>query len=229
LCREESHHVRDVLRARTGDDVVLFDGEGREAQGRIVGIAKNGVEIDVNEVAPCPNVASIRLTLATAMPRAQRQSFLFEKCTELGVWSIWPTIYERSVVKPGASHVDKWRRTTIEAGKQCGRARLPRIEGPYTFAETIARACEFDRRIVTDADPAFAPLMEAIRVEIGASRPPDVARVTLLVWIGPEGGLTREEIASALSTGAVGATLGSYPLRIETAAVAVCALGSLLA
>jgi DNA-binding MarR family transcriptional regulator len=73
------------------------------------------------------------------MPRAGRQAFLFEKCTELGAWAIWPIVSEHAVVRPRASQVSRWRRTAIEACKQCGRAWLPRIDEPACFDTTLPR------------------------------------------------------------------------------------------
>lgn len=220
LSGDESHHAASVLRCQRGNAVLLFDGDGREAGAVIVAIARSGVTVDVGEITERPPTGRVRLTLATALPRRQRQPFLFEKCTELGVWAIWPTLYERSVVKPEPDQVEKWRRTTIEAAKQCGRCRLPVIEAPMPLSAVIARAAEFDRLIVTRRDTSCPSLSAAMNdkpiAELGATR--------TLVLIGPEGGMTDDELATAAAAGAVSATLGENTLRIETAALAACAL-----
>ncbi len=230
LSRDESHHAATVLRCRTGEAVRLFDGRGREAAGRVVEADARGTVLEVGEVVELPDDRGVRLTLAVAMPRRPRQPYLFEKCTELGVREIWPTIFARSVVKPHAEQVGKWRRTTIEAAKQCGRCRLPEIESPLPFEETLGRSGRFDASIVTDVDPALPPIAQVI----AACEDPTRARtggsegfpggLRLLVWIGPEGGLTAEEVSAAVESGAHGAGMGGYALRVETAAVSVAAL-----
>ena len=222
LSPEESHHVGSVLRCAVGDQVWLFDGEGREALGHIADTHRGAVAVDVEQVHETPTTERIRLTLAVAMPRKQRQAFLFEKCTELGVWAIWPTICTRSVVKPAPDRAARWKRTTIEAAKQCARARLPRIADTQSFSATVARAGEFDALVVTSATPSSKPLSKVLagyRSDAVHSAP-----MSLIVWIGPEGGLTTEEEESAVAAGATKANLGDTVLRVETAAVAVAAL-----
>ncbi len=222
LSPEESHHAGSVLRCRVGDPVWLFDGEGAEAVGRVAQIRRQAVTIDVGEVREPQVSERVRLTLAVAMPRKQRQGFVFEKCTELGVWAIWPMVCTRSVVKPAPDRMARWHRTTVEAAKQCGRCRLPRVEAVMQFAETLERAAEFDACVVTGADPAAGPLKDVL-AECRA-RIEEAGVWSLLVWIGPEGGLTAEEVESAVGVGATRASLGDSVLRVETAAVAVAAL-----
>ena len=246
----ESHHLRDVLRCRNGEQVALFDGQGHEAAARVASITRRAVCVDVQEVLSRQYELAVRLTLAVAMPRAARQAFLFEKCTELGVWAIWPTLYEHTVVRPKAPQVDKWRRTAIEACKQSGRAWLPHIQEPACFDATLPRAGDFDLAIVTDADPRWPLLPDVVHDwraaatdlraahgssgAVGATVEPDSLErrcglpETVLVWVGPEGGLTRGELDAARAAGAVGARLGPGVLRVETAAVAVAGVLSML-
>jgi len=223
LSPEESHHVRDVLRRRPGNTLHLFDGQGGSAAATVVRIARESVEVEAGEVVRCAFDSGVRLTLATAVPKGPRQTYLIEKCTELGVWAFWPTSFERSVVHPKETAVNKWRRTAIEACKQCGRPWLPQIDQPRTFLETVDNVGCFDVAVVTDTQNPCGSLAAAL-ADATASFGPDVAPgapVNALVWIGPEGGLTGDEIATASAAGAVGASLGTSALRVETAAVAV--------
>lgn len=217
LSPEESHHFSSVLRGRCAQELTLFDGEGREGTATVTEVSRKGVVVDIEAIVERPFARRIQLTLATAMPRKQRQAFLLEKCTELGVWAIWPTICARSVALPKKEHDERWRRTTIEAAKQCGRSWLPRIEGPLTFAETVQRAASFDLCVVTDVGTRAASLVNILPADHGANP------VRLLAWIGPEGGLTQPEIDAATEVGAMSARLGANTLRVETAALAVAA------
>lgn len=209
-----------MLRCGVGDPVVLFDGRGGEAGATITAVERDGVSVEVSRVVHRTFDRRIRLTLAVAMPRRNRQSFLFEKCTELGTWSIWPMVCARSVVKPKPEGIDKWRRTAIEAAKQSERCWLPKIEPPQSFSDTLEKVSEFDTSIVTDTDTSFEPLSDCLLAR------GDMAN--LLVWIGPEGGLAPEEIEAARCAGAVGARLGPGVLRVETAAITVAALAAVL-
>lgn len=220
LSKDESHHAGSVLRCRPGDPVVLFDGQGREAAAVVAAVAPRAVTVDVAAIDERSRELGIRLTLAVALPRSHRQTFLFEKLTELGVSAIWPMVTERSVVRPRADHVAKWNRTTIEAAKQSERAWLPHIQPPTTFDETLTRVGEFDTALVTDRDTSHETLSD----HLGSAS----AITSLLVWIGPEGGLTPDEISAALNAGATPVSLGSHILRVETAAIAVAAIVGLI-
>ena len=220
LSKRESHHACTVLRCRVGDRVLLFDGDGREAVATLTQVRGSAATVNIESVTEYPFDQWIRLTLAVAMPRKSRQPFLIEKCTELGVWSIWPMVSKRSVVKPGGDQTQRWLRTAIEAVKQSERRWLPRIETPQSFRATLERIDDFDAAIVTDARESFASIAEVLRERAAASR--------VLVWIGPEGGLSPDEVASAIDAGAVGARIGSHVLRVETAAITVAALAAVL-
>jgi 16S rRNA (uracil1498-N3)-methyltransferase len=215
LSASEAQHVRAVLRRRVGDQVELFDGEGRSGVGRISAIDRKDVRIEVGAVRKSGSLASTKLTLAVAAPKGARQSVLVEKCTELGVWGIWPINYERSVVTPSANMIEKWRRTAIEACKQCGRNRIPEIREGLGFDEGVAESEKLSQVIVAQYDTEFSAMSDLIR--------PDRDSGETVVWIGPEGGMTDGEMERLLGIGAVGARLGEYVLRVETAAMAVAA------
>ncbi len=223
----ESHHFASVLRGRLGDELLLFDGEGHEGVATVVELGKARAVVDVGEISERPFGQRVWLTIATAMPRKHRQGFLFEKCTELGTRAIWPTVCERSVVLPRAGSDERWRRTTIEAAKQCGRCWLPRIVAPLRFSETIDRCAAFDLSVVTDPGTSTT-LAQAISAHVGPAtdKPNAGATTQILVWVGPEGGLSPDEVATATQAGAVRASLGNTVLRVETAAVAVAAIAA---
>jgi 16S rRNA (uracil1498-N3)-methyltransferase len=216
LSREESHHARTVLRTRPGDMVALFDGEGGSGDGVVADVGRDAVVVDVADVTHQPFEAAIRLTLAVASPRKNRQSFLVEKCTELGVWGLIPLDCDRSVVKAGADLAGRWRRTAVEAAKQSRRTWLPRIHEPQSLAQVVTRSDAYDYGVVADVDDSLPLLPDVVRSAAdGAS---------LLVLIGPEGGLSDDELTAARDAGVVGARLGEHVLRIETAALAVAAV-----
>lgn len=214
---EEARHALQVLRLAAGDTLALFDGKGRAAVGTLVRATRREAVVAVSDVPPVAPAPAPALTLLTALPRLQRQPFLFEKCTELGVSRIVPVLYQRSTVKPQPSAMAKWRRTTVEAAKQSGCTYLPRVDEPVDFAASLGM-------IAPDCVTLFGA------VGSGASRLADLLSTqpaAIACWIGPEGGLNADETNRLQASGAKPASLGTQVLRIETAALVVAAAAAL--
>jgi 16S rRNA (uracil1498-N3)-methyltransferase len=215
LSPEESRHAVASLRCRRGDAITLFDGQGREAVGHIASASARKLTAEIESIVERAFGFAYRLTLAVALGKAHRQSYLVEKCTELGVSALWPMLTERSVTRPRDAAVEKWSRRCIEAAKQSGRAWVPGVETPQPLAEVLARAGEFEAIFLADPSPAATALAR----ELG--RVPSGGRV--LALIGPEGGWTEGEREAAVSAGARAVSISPTVLRVETAAVAICA------
>ena len=157
------------------------------------------------------------LTLAVALPRGERQKWLVEKATELGVKRIVPLVTERGVAVASDAAIERLKRQVIEASKQCGRNRLMEIAQPVDAAALFASARGEGARVL--ADPAGQPLGEMIQG--GASHR------EWLIAVGPEGGFTAAELAGAQGAGWQFVSLGPRILRVETAAVALAAWAAL--
>jgi 16S rRNA (uracil1498-N3)-methyltransferase len=218
LTGRELHHAVASLRLEAGAKVILFDGAGREGVGRVVRINRRELVVEVADIEQYPFDVPRRVTIAVAMPKAHRQGYLVEKCTELGVAAIWPITTERSVTKPRAAAVERWSQRAVEAAKQAGRRWIPTIEAPMTFAAAAERVGEFDAAALTDAASPSGSLTGFLS-GLPASGP-------VLVWVGPEGGWTDAERDRVRSAGVKAVRLGPTVLRTETAAVAVCALAT---
>lgn len=194
-----AHHLLAVLRLRDGERVTVTDGAGRWRACVLSGGALEPAgEPQLVEAPASP------FTLLVAIPKADRPEWLVQKATELGVDRIVLLHAARSVVRwdgeRGRRHVDKLRRVAVEAAMQSRRVRLPAIEGPVDARAVLADAVV--------AEPGGRPLSAHDRA----------------VAIGPEGGWTDDELAVAHDR--VG--LGSTVLRVETAAVAACAIAAWL-
>ena len=218
LSVEESHHLCHVLRVSAGARVLLFDGAGREAQGTLVRRDRHGAVVEVDEIAERSFDLSMRLTLAVAPSKQRRQGYLIEKCTEIGVFAIWPLATERGSAHAGASAIERWRRRAIEACKQSRRAWVPRIENGQTIEQVLSRRDAFGACAICDVDPSGEPWGTFLL------RQCDINDVLLL--IGPEGGWTDRERALAHEAGLRGILLAPTTLRTETAAVAACAIAA---
>ncbi|MFM7107103.1 MAG: RsmE family RNA methyltransferase [Planctomycetaceae bacterium] len=209
---DEARHLVRVLRGRVGDEVRVFDGTGSEWPARIAALGRDEVALEVGPPVVAAEASATPLTLAVALPKGERQKWLVEKLTELGVDRLVPLVVERGVAEATPAAVERLRRGVIEACKQCGRNTLMEIGEPATIAGACAAPPAAGGRAIL-CDPAGPPLEDfALR---GAT--------AVVGLVGPEGGFTAEEIAAAVAAGAVRASLGPHVLRVETAAIALAA------
>ena len=217
--RHESHHLARVLRLRAGDTVVAVDGSGRELTVRLDTVAPE-VAGTIVSVGARNTESPFAITLVQAVPKGGKLETVIRAATELGVACVAPVLTTRSVVRldaaRAASRLERWQRVAREAAKQCGRSRLPAIEPPRPLAEWIAgpaddrtlRLClwEEERAPLADALTALAP-----------------TPTSAIVIVGPEGGLTPDEVETARRAGWRIAGFGPRLLRTETAGPAVIA------
>src|SRR5438093_5854105 len=117
----EAHHLATVLRARPGDAVCLFNGDGAEYPAIVVEVGRNLVTLNVTGREEPPRELGYGLEVAAPLPKGDRGDFLIEKLTELGVTDFVPLRTQRSIVHPRETRLDKLERAVIEASKQCGR------------------------------------------------------------------------------------------------------------
>src|SRR3954468_19263472 len=133
LSADETRHLRDVLRLRTGDEAYVFDGEGREFRCRVREMDRQSATLEVIEQVESASPESpLRLTLAVALLKGEKFDLVVQKATELGVSRLIPVLTKRSDVRlrdaRDAEHkVERWRRLALEAAKQSGRARVPAV------------------------------------------------------------------------------------------------------
>jgi 16S rRNA (uracil1498-N3)-methyltransferase len=209
----EAHHLLHVLRAEVGRRVTLWDGSGTEFVAEVTACRRQAAELRILEKRTVDRELPFSLAVGVALPKGERQKWLVEKLTELGVTTLVPLATERGVAQPTGGAQDRLGRWVIEASKQCGRNRLMQIQTPLTWQEWIVTdddAAEARRLL---AHPGGRPLVE---LDLAAARPTRLA-------IGPEGGLTDGEAAAAIAAGWHAVDLGPRILRVETAAVALAA------
>jgi len=217
LTGSEWHHLAHVMRSAIGDRVVLFDGNGHEADAEITTLAKSRASLRILARRTDLPEDESTIVLATAVPKADRFRWLVEKATELGVGRLIPLQTARSVVSPGDVKLDKMRTTVIEACKQSGRNRLMRVEPTMNWETLITTVVPTGSAFVADLSGAL------LASAIAAAEP---GRPVILI-VGPEGGLTEGELRLAIAAGAKSVSLGPRILRIETAALALAAIGGL--
>jgi 16S rRNA (uracil1498-N3)-methyltransferase len=207
---DEARHLARVLRAKVGDAIVVFDGRGDAWPARVATIARDRVGLEVGP--PLARAAPpLPLTLAVALPKGDRQKWLVEKLTELGCARLVPLVTTRGVAEATPAAVERLARGVIEACKQCGRATLLEIAPPATLAGVLAERDPDTLSLV--ADPTGEPLGPLLARHAGA----------VLALVGPEGGFTTEELATATAAGCRRVAVAPHILRVETAAIALAA------
>jgi 16S rRNA (uracil1498-N3)-methyltransferase len=218
--RDESHHMWAVLRLAPGDLVVATDGHGHEYTVRLESLGEVATGTIVR-TAPGGGEPPLAITLVQGIPKGDKMEAIVRAATELGVHRVMPAITARTVVRLEASRwrerARRWQRVAKEATKQCGRAFIPEIEMPRPIQEWLEPgAASADLRLCLWEGQA--PSLASVCKDLSQ------APATVLVVVGPEGGLARDEVELARSRGLTVASLGPRILRTETAGPAAIAI-----
>lgn len=216
---ERLHHLARVLRLRSGDKVELFDGRGGCREGIIRTFSEGEAFIDLGAWKDAPPRS--RLTLAQAMAKSDKLEWVIQKATELGAARIVPLELSRTVVRlPPAKAPERhrrWKRIAEEAARQSGRSDIPEVEPPARLDTFLDAAEERGEAVALLWEEEREGLRLGTWIERHFSRP-------LAIVVGPEGGLTREEVDRARERGAAVVGLGPRILRTETAGIVAVAL-----
>jgi 16S rRNA (uracil1498-N3)-methyltransferase len=212
LAGPEAHHLIHVMRAKPGTRVVLFDGSGAEFTAAVSDLRRSEVGLAVLDRKLVDRELPLRLLLAVALPKGDRQKWLIEKAVELGVSQVVPLETTRSVAQPVEQALERLRRTVIEASKQCGRNRLMELSPARTWEAFLQSTADVPARLL--AHPESPSDQEHSSFILPPSSFPSVA-----LAIGPEGGFSPDEVQTALAAGWRRIALGSRILRVETAAI----------
>lgn len=213
----ESHHLVHVMRLDAGGEVELFDGEGAVGRGTVSAVWRNGATVAVKSVEQLQRRQSGRVIIAASVAKGQRFERLITMCSEFGVDHIAPILFDRTVkLAKGSGAAERYKRLGISAAKQCGSSFLPKISAPVKLADGIAelKAQYPEARIVFGGFGGEAE--EILEVAKGSG--------DVVVFVGPEGGLTAEEEELLKANGASSVRLCETTLRVETAAVGFCAI-----
>jgi 16S rRNA (uracil1498-N3)-methyltransferase len=224
LTGPEAHHLIHVMRAKPGDQTILFDGSGREFTASIQQVRRAEVELKILSQQPVDRELPLRLTLGVALPKAPRQKWLVEKAVELGVSRLEPLETARGVAQPAQHALERLRRTVVEASKQCGRNRLMEIAAPRPWGDFVRSAGDASWRLLAHRMSGQGGQSHFCRAPCDAwSLPQKSGQSPAVLAVGPEGGFAEEEVALALAAGWTPVDLGPRILRVETAAVALVA------
>lgn len=210
----EVRHIRRVLRLKARDSITIFDGSAKEYEGTIVEEAPSSVVIVIQNILPSKRESRLEVTLAQSLLKGEKMDYLIQKATELGIKEIIPFFSSRSIPLLEKSRVLKryhrWKRIAVEASKQCGRGVVPKIEPLKDYLEMLQNASQYSLRLILWE-------REGERLKEVLERSKEKAKIFFIV--GPEGGLSEEEVEYAKRMGFIPVTLGNRILRSETASL----------
>lgn len=222
LPKDAAHHAVHVLRLRAGEPVTLFNGRGGEYAGRVAGIDRLRVSIDVLAHHALERESPLDVTLVQGVSAGEKMDFTVQKATELGVAALQPVIAARSLGRLSGERAElkraHWRRVAIAACEQCGRNRIPDVQVVRSLTEYSREPAGSGARFVLSPRSALGLRAAAARLQ-GA----------VVLAAGPEAGFTDEEEATLAGAGFVPVRLGPRVLRTETAALAALAALNALA
>jgi 16S rRNA (uracil1498-N3)-methyltransferase len=215
----EAHHILDVMRLKLLDEVIAFDGSGKEYIGIVKKANRKSLEVEITRIRDAARKDNHIVTLIQAIPKKEKMDYICEKATELGVSSIIPVTTKRTVPDwseaKKTSIVERWRRITHEAAKQCGRLDIPDLAPIMPVEEAIKAVDGYDLRLIAALNDKAIGLKNALRSAKGAKK---------AIAIGPEGDFTAEEIAAAVKSNFLIVNLGPLILKSDTAGLAVLSI-----
>ena len=222
LSSDESHHLVRVMRLIAGDEIAVFDGNGREYHARVVRADRNAASVALGDpVATAPEPA-VKTTLVQAVLKGDKMDGVVRDATMAGAASIVPIVTGRSLVGLGllgrSRAQERWRRVAVASAKQCRRARLPAIEPPQGFREWLGGPFEGLRLLLVEPS-ADAPAVVPLRAALAGPAPPAIACI-----VGPEGGWSADERNAAVETGCVPTSLGEMTFRADAVGLVAVSL-----
>jgi 16S rRNA (uracil1498-N3)-methyltransferase len=209
----EAKHAMSVRRLQVGEAISVSDGQGNKARGKVSQLSKDYLELNVESVESIERPKP-QLILVQALAKGDRDELAVQACTELGIQTVIPWQSERSVSiwKPEKQdkHRLRWQTIATEAAKQSLRPFIPEVEKALGTSELVERLKQFDLTLVLDPTSSTS-----------LTRVPLSGHQSIAIVVGPEGGISPEELRQFGSAGLSLVGLGSGILRTSTAGVAV--------
>lgn len=212
------NHIKNVLRMKIGETVLVSDGSDREYICAIRQLNEEEVIAEIEDINGETRELPIKVTLFQALPKGDKIETVIQKMIELGAYEIVPMSTKRCVVKldakKAANKTKRWNAIAESAAKQSKRGIIPQVKEPVTYHQALSMAKEMDMVLIPYEE---AEDMENTRQVISEIKP----GMSVGIFIGSEGGFAKEEVEQARENGAKEITLGKRILRTETAGMAL--------
>ena len=220
LTGENAQHA-SVLRLKEGEEVVLCDGQGREALCNVLRCANKFTDVEVKQRRESSSEASVRVSVYMAFAKSDKLEHVIQKATELGAYEIVAFPSVRCVSRPDEKSLKKklerWQKIAASAAEQSGRGCIPEVRTLNSYSEALREAAQADKPLF------FYENEQAVTLKMALS---EGSYRTVSILTGPEGGLEEREVEQAREAGLQVCTLGKRILRCETAPL--CALSAIM-
>ena len=220
----DAHHLGRVMRARAGDRILVADDEGKVGEYELTGFTESSVSMKLGQQVDERTESRVEIVLAQCLPKGDKLDLIVQKATELGVNVIVPLASDNCGVrydgKKAKAKQEKWQKIADEAGKQCGRSRLPEVQQVQPFRQWLREAADGKRDDTAVCMCYENELQQGMKDFLQGQR----AAKRFVAIIGPEGGFSLAEAALAKELGIASVSLGTRILRAETAAISAAAV-----
>jgi 16S rRNA (uracil1498-N3)-methyltransferase len=220
-----SHQISQVLRLKTGEEIVVLDNSGFEYRVEIVQVSAHAVTGKITARQPALAEPAGRVTLYLSLTQREKFEWMLQKCTEAGAAAFVPVISSRGLVQTeqdASSKLERWRRIICEAAEQSGRGLLPTLSHAIKFGQALQTVDPDQLVLFLWEKEKSLSLREAISTYLQHSTTNTDRKAA--IFIGPEGGYSDQEADLARRSGSVLVTMGKRILRMETAALVATAL-----
>ena len=219
LTGEDVNHIKNVLRMRQGEEIIICDGEGKDYHCRISALESDRIDTEILEQRASESEMPVKIYLFQGLPKKDKMEMIIQKNVELGVFEIVPVMTRRVIVKlddekKEAKKLERWQAISESAAKQSGRGIIPKIDRVMSFKEALEWAGHMDMSIIPYENADSSPEGMAASLQLISSLK---GKDSAAVFIGPEGGFEPEEIELAMQYGVKPVSLGKRILRTETA------------
>ncbi|MHC4157868.1 MAG: RsmE family RNA methyltransferase [Planctomycetota bacterium] len=219
VLREQAHQIRDVLRLEAGEKIVVLDNKGAEFEVELTAVGKGEVKGRILEKREAKGEPGVKLVLYQSMLAREKFERVLQKCTEVGVSRFVPVISKRSIVRDSGGITEKkltrWRRIIQEAAEQSHRGRIPGLSPPAAIEKAMDGIEGYGYSLIASPGAGGGSVGDCLKGYNGGE---------VALFVGPEGGFTKEEVKRCVEKGAKTFSLGKRVLRTETAAVVASAL-----
>ncbi|PPA71460.1 16S rRNA (uracil(1498)-N(3))-methyltransferase [Jeotgalibacillus proteolyticus] len=213
----DAHHIARVMRMQENDRIIAVFKNSTSAECSIQHADPERIICRIDRVIDQSSELPVQVTIAHGLPKGDKLELVIQKSTELGAYSFMPFKAERSIVKwdgkKGEKKIERWNKIAKEAAEQSHRNHLPEVKAPHSFKELLGAAKAFDKIVVAYEEQAKNNDRSFFAKALSETSPGQ----SLLVVIGPEGGLSPKEVVELEAIGAVSCGFGPRILRSETA------------
>lgn len=210
------HHIKDVLRLKIGDKVAACDESGAIYDSVIESFTNSNMALSIEKIKKADLTKNNMIAVACAIPKKSKFDDVVDKLTQLGVDRIIPLKTERVIVKldkrKELQRTERWKKVALSASQQSQRNFLPIIEPIMSLEEVLVDSDGYDLKLIPVLIGERKTLKQALSDRIPGK---------VIIFIGPEGDFTPDELELARRFSCIPVTLGDSVLRVETAAVAV--------